>query len=213
MIERHHPERALAAAVKVLRDMGERRGALGAVPARHAFRPPGRARGVEQQATDPRLLPERLTVPRGRMPIGRTGSVPPSASPSAIARQISAPLAAPGNRLGRNRIEDDRARLGIGKAVIELVGLEPPVERRHDDAEKLAGPMQARHLEPVLQDDRKPVAALQAEPAEPGCDRGKSPRYHCGVAEPPRAIDDRHRVGAALDRLRESCGRGQTSRA
>jgi hypothetical protein len=29
--------------------MGEGGGALGAVPARHALRPPGRARGVQQQ--------------------------------------------------------------------------------------------------------------------------------------------------------------------
>src|SRR5712671_2573689 len=29
--------------------MGERRGALGALPARHTLRPPGRAGGVEQQ--------------------------------------------------------------------------------------------------------------------------------------------------------------------
>jgi hypothetical protein len=49
VIERHDTERALAPAVEVLSDMGERRGALGALPARHTLRPPGRAGGVEQQ--------------------------------------------------------------------------------------------------------------------------------------------------------------------
>jgi hypothetical protein len=39
----------LAPAVEVLSDMSERRGALGALPARHTLRPPRRAGGVEQQ--------------------------------------------------------------------------------------------------------------------------------------------------------------------
>ena len=37
VVERHDAERALAAAIEVLRDMGDRGGALGAVPARHAL--------------------------------------------------------------------------------------------------------------------------------------------------------------------------------
>ena len=38
MIERHGPERAFVLAVEVLRDMRKRRGALGALAARHALR-------------------------------------------------------------------------------------------------------------------------------------------------------------------------------
>ena len=49
VIERHDAQGALAARVKVLRDMRHRRRALGAVAARHALGPPGRARGVEHQ--------------------------------------------------------------------------------------------------------------------------------------------------------------------
>ena len=49
VVERHDAERAFAAAVEVLRHMGDRRGALGEMPPRHAFRPRCRARGVEHQ--------------------------------------------------------------------------------------------------------------------------------------------------------------------
>ena len=72
--------------------------------------------------------------------------VPPSAVTDRNTRQISRPPG-PGNRIDRNRVEYDGAGLCIGEAVIDFLGLHAPVERGHDDAEELAGPMEARHLD------------------------------------------------------------------
>ena len=47
VVERHDAERALAGAVEILRDVGERRGAFGALAARHALRLGGGARRIE----------------------------------------------------------------------------------------------------------------------------------------------------------------------
>ena len=47
VIERHDAERAFAVAVLILRDMRDRGRPLGALPARHALRLRGRARGIE----------------------------------------------------------------------------------------------------------------------------------------------------------------------
>ena len=47
VIERHDAERALAAGVEILRHMGQRRGALGVLAARHALRPRRGAGGVK----------------------------------------------------------------------------------------------------------------------------------------------------------------------
>ena len=62
--------------------------------------------------------------------------------------------------------------------------------------------MQARHLQPVLQDRREPVAASQPQRRKPGGDPGNF-AVPGRVGEPPPAIDDRQRVGRALDRREE----------
>jgi len=59
--------------------------------------------------------------------------------------------------------------------------------------------MQARHFEPVLQDDSETVAALEAEHGQPA---GDAPDLLIPghIAEPPLAVGDRCHVGAALNR-------------
>jgi hypothetical protein len=63
--------------------------------------------------------------------------------------------------------------------------------------------MQARHLHPVLQDDGEPVAAPEAEPGQPIRDAANL-GIPFGVGKPPLAVDNRHRVGAALDARKEA---------
>jgi hypothetical protein len=104
-----------------------------------------------------------------------------------------------GDDLRGNIVVKDGRGFGIGKAVIQLLGLDPPVERGHDDTRELAGPMHARHLQPVLQDHGQPVAAPDAECGQPtrhARDLGV-PRP---IAEPPLPVGDRDRVGTAFDR-------------
>jgi hypothetical protein len=59
-----------------------------------------------------------------------------------------------GDRVRRDIVENDRGGLSIVEAIVQLLALDAPVERRHDDAGELGGPMQACHFEPVLQDHR-----------------------------------------------------------
>ena len=49
VVERHHAEGAVAVAVAVLQRLAQPAGPVGRVRARHALRPPGRARGVEEE--------------------------------------------------------------------------------------------------------------------------------------------------------------------
>jgi hypothetical protein len=107
-----------------------------------------------------------------------------------------------GDSVSRDIVEGDRSDFGIGEAIVQLLRLDPPVERRHDNARELASPVYAGHFEPVLQDHRKTVAAPEAELGQPACDA-------CyllipgGIAEPPLAVDDRGRVGAAFNRSKK----------
>ena len=57
-----------------------------------------------------------------------------------------------------HRFPDDGARAAVGQAVVDLVALGTPVQRRHDDAGELAGPVQSRHLPAVLQHHQQVVA-------------------------------------------------------
>jgi hypothetical protein len=107
-----------------------------------------------------------------------------------------------GDGVRRDIVEDDRGSGGSGEAIVQLFGLDAPVERRHADAGELACPMQARHLEPVLQDDSETVAAPKAERGQPAGD-ARDLLIPGRIAEPPRAVDDRSHVGAALDRRKK----------
>jgi hypothetical protein len=161
VVEGHDAERALATGVQVLRDMGEGGGALGAVPARHTLRPPGRARSVKQQrqVLGPGSRPEPV---RAALQVFETAGGPVDLADCDPRKPLGRCRVGDGAR--RDIVEDDRGGVGIGEAIVQLPGLDPPVERRHADAGELARPMQASHFEPVLQDDRQPVATPEAEP-------------------------------------------------
>src|SRR5215470_15397845 len=63
-------------------------------------------------------------------------------------------------------------------------------------------PVQARHFEPVLQDDTETVAAPEAELGQPACE-ARDLLVPGRIAEPPLAISDGGRVRAALNRSKE----------
>ena len=182
-------------AIEILRDVGERCGALGTVVSWHAFRPPGRARGIEQHGEILRSGSRTQRAAGSRPVVEPAGAI--LGVTNRNTRQISRPPG-PGNRVNRNRVEDDGAGSCIGKTVIELLGLHAPVERGHDDPEELAGPMEARHLEAVLQDDGEPVAPPEAKRRKP---LGNAPNLCIpfGIGELTLAVDDGQRVRAALD--------------
>ena len=88
VIERHHAERALAVAVEVLRDMGERGGAFGALAARHAL---GLARSCPRCRASPTSLGVRARCASG-VPSSISSKVrSPAWSPTRCAQQL-APL-------------------------------------------------------------------------------------------------------------------------
>jgi hypothetical protein len=57
--------------------------------------------------------------------------------------------------------------------------------------------MQGRHIEPVLQDDREPVAAFDAQSGE-ASGRPADLSVPFAIAEAAYAIADRQRLGTAL---------------
>ena len=60
--------------------------------------------------------------------------------------------------------EHDRGG-AVVDAVVELGLGEAPGERHEDEPAPLRRPVEQRGLDPVVEHDRQPVAALQAEPA------------------------------------------------
>ena len=193
VIERHDAERALAGAVEILRDMGQRRGAFGALAARHALRLGGGARRIEhhrpglgigaglrvRRIRRHQRLERRHRREYRRRSSGACRPRPRPARPSADTRLI-----------------DQRLGLGIGEAIVELVGGRAPVQRRDDDAGELAGPMDGRRLPVVLQRRDQMVAGLQPEPVEARDQRGNPP-VPLRIGEAHVAIDDGERVRVA----------------
>ena len=95
-------------------------------------------------------------------------------------------------------VEHDGTSVGIAEAVIQLFGLDAPIERGHDDPDELTRPVERSHLQPVLQDYSQAVSAAEAEGGQPAPHAADLtiPRR---VAESPLPVDDRQRVGTALD--------------
>ena len=147
VIERHDAERALAVRVKILRHMRDRGGALGTVPAWYAFRPRGRARGIEHQrpgvGTDARAS---RRSPWRAMSCAKSKSVPSGRRDrSAMRGSVAAPARAV-TALRGNVLIDEGASFGIVDTEIDLVVLGAPIHRRDDDAGELAGPVQRGRL-------------------------------------------------------------------
>src|SRR5215472_15819566 len=107
-----------------------------------------------------------------------------------------------GDGVRRDSVEDDRGGVGISEAIIQLFGLDAPIERRHDNAGELTCPVEARHFEPVLQDESETVAAPEAELGQLACE-ARDLLVPGRIAEPPLAISDGGRVWAALNRSEE----------
>ena len=192
VIERHDAERALARAVEILRDVGERRGALGALAARHALRLRGGAGRVEHHRPG-------LGIGAGQC-IRRVRR--DQRFERDVARQSDRDLLALAglgrrlHRVRRHRLIDQRLGLGVVEAIVELVGGRAPVQRRDDDAGELAGPMDGRRLPVVLQRRDQMVAGLEPEPVEARDQRGNPP-VPLRIGQAHLAIDDGERVRVA----------------
>jgi len=118
VIERHCPERAFVPAVEILRDMRKRRGALGALAARHPLRACGRARRIEHYrprlGVDPRL--GRACIPRHeRVELQMVRARVAHGDTRAGARSARGT-----HRLGGDLLVHDRLRLGVFQAEIQL---------------------------------------------------------------------------------------------
>ena len=160
VVQRHHAQRAFAAAVEVLRDMRQRGGALGAVAARHALGLAGGARGVEHQrqvlGVGARHRRRRGAASTARRSAGRRPATAPTAMRGSLLRAPS------WQRRGlalTGFVDHCACACASLEAVVDLVGLGAPVQRRHHHARELAGPVQRRHLPAVLQHDQQVVAA------------------------------------------------------
>ena len=179
VIERHDAERALAVAVEILRDMGERGGALGALAARHALRPRGGARRIEHDRPGFGVGP-RPRILGAAAEQGFEGELirlrPPERDPCQLPRRLG--------RMHRRRggvLVHDRHRHGIVEAEIELVGARAPIERRDDDAGELARPVDGRRLPAVLQHGDQMIARRRARAR-----RSRSPAPRCADTTPDR---------------------------
>ena len=71
-----------------------------------------------------------------------------------------------GHRRSGGLVEGQRRGAGIREEVIQFPRAAPPVERHHDNAGKLAGPVERRHLPAVLHDDGEPVSPPKFERAQ-----------------------------------------------
>ena len=180
-------------AIEVLRDMRQRRGAFGALAARHALRLGGGARRVEHHRPglgigaglrirrirrDQRLERDIARQHRRRS----SGTCRPRPRPCTACR--------------RHALIDQRLGLGVGEAIVELVRGRAPVQRRDDDAGELAGPMDGRRLPVVLQHRDQMVAGLEPQPVEARDQRGNPP-VPLRIGETHVAIDDGERVRVA----------------
>ena len=149
VVERHDAKRAFAMRIEVLRHMREGGDPLRAMSPRHAFRPRGRAGGVEHQRPGIRLCARRRRVGgafRHRREAGRICVAGIERDAPDMSR-----MRALGDGVARHVLVDERRSLGVFEHEIDLIGLCPPVDGRHRQPGKLAGPVQRRGLPAVLQ--------------------------------------------------------------
>ena len=186
VVERHDAERDLARRIAVLRDMRDGGGPLRAVAARHALRPARRAGGVEH---------DRPVLRRGARG-GRRALKQGVERGSRLDAADRLRAGRGGDGRGGFRAEDHRVGLGVREAVVDLFRLEPPVERHDELARKLAGPVEGRRVERVLEHGRNAPAFEAAgepeRPVEPGA-----------VGQPVRAGDNGRPVRRALGGLQK----------
>ena len=146
--------------------MRERGGAFGAMAAGHALGPRRRARGVEHDR--PGLgIDARLDVRRFPVDERFERKSSPARSPPQCAGRF-ARLRSSRTAVGGDVLVNDRLRLGVGSAEVELVGGRAPVQRRDDDTGELAGPMDGGRLPAILQHRDEVIARLEAQARRSG---------------------------------------------
>ena len=96
-------------------------------------------------------------------------------------------------------VADHELCAGIADAVVEFLLGEPPGERDEHGARPLRSPVEQGRLEPVVEDDRDPVAGLGSEPAG---DPRYSRQQHV-VADPGERLELGVPLAGREERLRE----------
>jgi len=173
VIKRHDAKRALAAAVKILRDMRQSCGALGALPAWNALRPRRRAGRVEHHRPG---LGVDARARLGPIAIGKSSEwrITGRNTVERNARQPRRQLRSSDRRRGSFLI-NNRLGFGVLQKEIEFACRRSPVHRRDDYAGKLAGPMQGRRFPAVLQRGHDALAGCKSERIEAGDQRRDAP--------------------------------------
>ena len=187
VVERHHPEGAFAVAVAVLRDVRDGGGALGAVGSGDTLRTSGGAGGVEHDRDVVRACPrDRIRGCAATEVVERDGA---AAGPAHRDPGDRTGMRRVRDRIGRHRLEAHRPRAGIAEHVVELLGLRAPVHRRDHHPRDLAGPVQGRGLDAVLENGDQVVAVAQPHCIEPG-HRTQRELDPVAVGEGSVAVDD-----------------------
>src|SRR6516225_6668350 len=102
------------------------------------------------------------------------------------------------HRRGADVFVDDRLRVGVVHAEIELMRAAAPIEWGDDDAGELARPMDRRRLPAILQHRHEMVASFKSERVEAGNER-RNFFVPSAVGETDIAVDDRERAWIARD--------------
>ena len=207
VVQRHHPEGALAGPVALVQRLRQAAGPLGGVAAGHTLRPAGGTGGVEE---DGRLTVIKVVGRRHRTGgltggeqagVGlagrRTAACPQAIDKSwrgsgarrAHGHEVLHRAAAGLGVLPARLLEDHDDGAGIGDAVGHVGGGDAPRERHDDGAQPLAGPVRLHGLAAVLEHHGHPVVPAHAQRRQPGCQPGGG-LLQAAVAEPRIAVDD-----------------------
>ena len=200
VIERHHAEGAFAVAVAVLRDVGDGGGALGGMGSRDSLGASGGAGGVEH---DRDVVRTRARGCGGGRAAGELVE-PDGAATGLVYRNSGDVTGVRGvrDRVGRHRLEAHCPGAGIVEHVVELIGLRAPVHRCDHHARELAGPVQGRGFETVLEDRDEMVAAAEPDRVESG--HGLQRTFQpFAVGECRFPVDNRGGGGLAFDDVEE----------
>ena len=213
VIERHGAERALALAIEILRHMRERRGALGALAARHAL---WAARWCRRcRASPTRLRRRRAAAHRSRR------CAEERLEREVLRARVARPRCA-GKRLrlrrGAHRLPPtrllvyDRLGLGVGTQKSSSSAVERQFSGVMMIAGELAGPVDGRRLPAVLQQRDEMIAGREPERVEAGNER-RDPPVPVAVGQAHVAVDDRQRLRVARDARQKARCRDQAWRA
>ena len=103
----------------------------------------------------------RMAARHSLRPPGRARRVEEERGLPVVAIERTAVLGPVGQRIA---VANHELGARVADAVVELLLGEPPRERHEDGARPLGRPVEQGRLEPVVEDDRDPVAGLDVEP-------------------------------------------------